>query len=457
MNMKKILLLAVLSFLMLSCRKEFLDKKPDKSIITPTTLEELEALLNNRSNLFNGNTPRLPLVATDNIWTTQENLLSANTEVRNSFLWRTDIYEGESSGDWMYQYQRIFYCNVILEQLLVVDAVDDMEKFNQIKGAALFFRAWSHYELSQQFASPYNVNTANEMLGIPIRTQADVNIRNHRASVQETYNAVIADLLEAEIYLPLEVSNKTRPSKIAIWILLARIYLTMHDYGNALGYAKKALSEKSEVIDYNDYNVDNALSFPSFANGLNEEVILHMASSTNIFVHYLIATSYVDTVLVSQYASKDLRKQLFFTDRVANRYTFKGSYAGNVNFTGLAIDELYLIAAECLIRQGNWLEGISTLNQLLEKRWANGFFEPINVDTGEEALSVVLQERRKELIFRGLRWSDLRRLNQDPMTAVTLVRKIGNEEYYLEPNSIRYTFPIPDQEINNSQIEQNPR
>lgn len=74
-----------------------------------------------------------------------------------------------------------------------------------------------------------------------------------------------------------------------------------------------------------------------------------------------------------------------------------------------------------------------------------------------EVLRLVLNERRKELAFRGIRWSDLRRLNKDERFAVTLSRTLNGQTYQLSPNDKRYVIPIDEQEIRLSGIEQNER
>ena len=60
--------------------------------------------------------------------------------------------------------------------------------------------------------------------------------------------------------------------------------------------------------------------------------------------------------------------------------------------------------------------------------------------------------------MRGLRWTDLRRLNRDPRYAVTLTRSINGTTYMLPPNDARYVYPIPDAVIAaNPGMEQNVR
>jgi hypothetical protein len=101
------------------------------------------------------------------------------------------------------------------------------------------------------------------------------------------------------------------------------------------------------------------------------------------------------------------------------------------------------------------------LNTLIERRWKKKGdeinFIPFTASTETEALTKILEERRKELVTRGLRWSDLRRLNMDPRFQVTLNRSYDHEIYQLLPNDKRYTFAIPQNEIEGSGIEQNVR
>lgn len=189
---------------------------------------------------------------------------------------------------------------------------------------------------------------------------------------------------------------------------------------------------------------------------MNDEVLFHGQMIT--YGYTVRSTTYVDTMLYAAYAEDDLRKQLYFRLRLPNRYTFKGNYTGSsLLFGGIANDEVYLVRAECRVRLGN-LEGArEDLNTLLETRWKEGTFVPVIESDPEILLTRILEERRKELLFRTTRWSDLKRLNMDERFAITLYPKLNGVEYSLPPNDIRYAFPIPDQEIQTSGIEQNPR
>jgi hypothetical protein len=118
---------------------------------------------------------------------------------------------------------------------------------------------------------------------------------------------------------------------------------------------------------------------------------------------------------------------------------------------------LYLIRAECYARAGNISSAMSDLNTLLKTRWVSGTYTDMTATTADEALGKVLIERRKELLMRGQRWTDLRRLNKDSRFAVTLQRVINGTTYTLPPNDLRYTLLIPYNVIQISGIQQNPR
>ncbi|HMR19751.1 MAG TPA: RagB/SusD family nutrient uptake outer membrane protein, partial [Sphingobacterium sp.] len=126
----------------------------------------------------------------------------------------------------------------------------------------------------------------------------------------------------------------------------------------------------------------------------------------------------------------------------------------NYSFQGLDADEQYLIKAECLAHLGSITDAMNTLNHLLRHRHRD--YIDKTATSQAEALEIIRQERRKELLFRGLRWSDLKRYNRDGAN-ITLTRTFGDKTYTLPPNSSRWLFPIPSNEIKTSGIEQNIR
>jgi len=85
-------------------------------------------------------------------------------------------------------------------------------------------------------------------------------------------------------------------------------------------------------------------------------------------------------------------------------------------------------------------------------------FNPVTAASAEDALDSVLVERRKELAFRGLRWSDLRRLNNEG-AGDTIYHGLNGQAHRLSPNSLNYVLPIPPDvlDFNKPAMLNNPR
>jgi hypothetical protein len=224
----------------------------------------------------------------------------------------------------------------------------------------------------------------------------------------------------------------------------------MRDYDNAFIYADSSLMLNNTLLDYNTLNASMSYPVPLF----NDETLFHSIYSTTLTLNLYAKT---DSSLYNDYADNDLRKTIFFKTNSDGSHTFKGSYDGSIRlFNGFAVDEMYLTRAECYARKGNVASAMNDLNTLLSKRWQTGTFTPYTATDANDALTQILNERRKELLMRGIRWTDLRRLNKEPQFQKILVRDIGGSKYYLYPNDKRYVFPIPLEIIQLTGIEQNP-
>jgi tetratricopeptide (TPR) repeat protein len=309
------------------------------------------------------------------------------------------------------------------------------------------------YQLAQIFAPPYDSSTAQTDYGVPLRLEADINEIIQRATLQQTYERIISDLKEAIPLLPAKPLYTTRPSKSSTYALLAKVYLNLRDYNSALLYSDSCLQIQPELLDYNTLDVTATFPIPQF----NEETIFY-----GILVWHDIITPYVagiDTDFYNSYSENDLRKQIFFNDGGRlNSKVFRGSYTNDNLFGGIATDEMYLTRAECYARRGNVVTALNDLNTLLAKRYRDGTFTPYQIDNADEALSIIFTERRKELVMRGVRWIDLRRLNKEEQFAATMNRVVKGTNYSLPPNDPRYTYPIPDEVINfNAGMPQNQR
>jgi len=442
--------IAIVAFF--SCNDGFLETKPDKALLVPETLEDFEYLLNNIA-LMNNRSPYLQEVAADDYFTTDAGFSRIEQYLQDAYIWVPNEHT-ISFEDWTAPYLQIFYANTVLDGLEKIDS--NLEKYNKLKGGALFFRAMAMYSLLQEFAEPYNEDRADEILGLPYPLDSDVNKRPERSTLRKCYTQMIQDIKAAESLLPLKVAFPSEPSGMAAKALLMRVYLVMANYDKAETYAENILAAGTSLMDYNDISATPSKPLvPSEFNG-NPEVIFYTTFCANTYILNIYGLTFVDTLLYASYDDHDLRKSLFFKNKNENQYNFRGSYTIGT-FTGLAVDEVYLVGAECRARRGDREGALEMLNALLEKRWKKGTFEPMEVVDSESVLKIILIERRKELVSRGVRWSDLRRLNPEEALQTTIEKRMTGENYVLPPNDKRYTFPLPEDELSVNDIEQNPQ
>lgn len=446
----KTIISLILLIMLIGCGEEFLEKKPNKSIVVPSTLDDLQALLNN-TGIMN-TTPAIGILGADDYFTTDQGWAEFTNPIeKNGYIWASDVYQGQQScSDWNSPYQQIFYSNVVLDALndLEITPMNEAE-WKALRGRALFHRGFAFYQLAQLFCFPYGED-ARSQPGIPLRLSSEIGAPVTRATLGETYDRILQDLSDANELVPANVIDKTQPSGATTNAALAIVYMAMENYPMAEQSASRALELNNTLLDYNNLNATSIRPVPR----LNDEVIFHNSVISYRFISSTL--TYVDTVLFDTYSNDDLRKTVLFRLRADKRYTFKGNYTGSAApFGGISNNEIYLIRAECRARSGDIPGALDDLNALLVKRWRAGTFVPLTESDPEALLSVVLEERRKELVFRPVRWTDLRRLNRDDRFKKTLARKLNGVVYSLAPNDPRYVYPIPPQEITLSGIEQN--
>lgn len=436
----------------LSCKK-FLDIKPDNSVFTPSSLSEMQALLDDSDRMNDAVTPSIGHASSDNLFINEQNYNATTLLRRLVYIWEPREYY--ASNDWSRGYNAIFNSNYVLDGLKnIKETSENHQVITELRGTAYFYRAYYLLNLAWIYSNSYDANTSQKDLGIVLRENSDPSVESKRASVLETYQSIIRDAEMASQYLPVNVINTRRPSKAAAYGLLARIYLSMRIYDKANEYADRYLGLRNTLLDYNSSEVKPTTNVPFPIN--NPEVVFF--TSMNTFNNTMSGSNVnIDTLLYKSYSDNDLRKTAFFRTN-GNYWRFKGTYTANASrlFTGIATDEILLIRAECRGRLGKRDEALSDINRLMKSRWKNtSIYIPFSASTDNEVLAKILEERRKELVSRGLRWSDIKRLNKEGRN-ILLKRFIGNKEYILNPNDPRYAQPLPTDLIQNSSLPQNP-
>ncbi|MCL5246137.1 RagB/SusD family nutrient uptake outer membrane protein [Cellulophaga sp. 20_2_10] len=492
---KHILLLALLCS-GVSCN-DFLEENPSKTTsVVPETLEHLEQLLNDYNSFGSEGASEL-IYGTDD-FAIQTDLYEGistvySLETVQHGTWDIDYLPTTGRPYWPEEWEKIFTANLIIQNLSSVSGEDSQKQM--VKAEAHFIRAYSYFQMANIYCLPYTNGNKAE-LGLPLKQTTSFEENIERATLEDTYAYIEADLQKAlELNRDLEVvngQNRTwRASTVAVLGFAARYYLSLNDYAMAQSYAEDALDLHSYLRDYN-----TEMSFSTRPNPVT--IFNPDAETVNIeypYTHDLqsIPTDKLEwgesyyyrflsngawnyfpsTELLNSYNQDyDLR----YKYHIVEDYTYdRGavdpaySYPGYIFFfksdilSGPSVPEMLLIKAECQVRQGSWADGIQTANILRGYRIdasAPANIRDLSATSEADALTKVLEERRREMPFVH-RWYDIRRYNNNEVTTDDVIMSrtfypytggsiLGAESpinYTLDKNSRRFARPIPETDI----------
>lgn len=361
--------------------------------------------------------------------------------------------ENVSPMFWGEHYARINLFNTVL--LGIEEATGGAQsRIKSLKAEALLGRAFEYFYLLNEYAKPYDANTAATDLAVPFVTSNDVTQTvPARSTVAFLYDQIITDLENALPNLPLDnTANRYRGSKSAAYSVLARIYFYQRDYENALKYAQLSLANtKATMINYNGV--------------LPERDMLSIHPDV-IYGRMILGNNTATLDFMKSFASNDLRvRRLYYS---TDGYTFKTRGATlfipayvtpvlqYVNI-GTSVQEMKLIIAEAAARKNDLTLALKELDEVRKNRYNTTYVKFESTDK-EQVLIEVLKERSHELAFNGLRWFDMRRLDKENrMDTVYRYNALGEVIATLSPGSDRYTLQIPHQVLSyNPNMVQNP-
>lgn len=447
-------LVVLILLVCLSACSDFLDVKPDGKMKIPQTLDDAEALLNDYTTLNTMYSPNM-LTASDEYTLSLDIYESITIDERAAYTWADDPVI--SATHWMNGYKVVYVSNQVLEVLGAIDEKSvDTNRYRELKGIALFLRAFAHHQILSAHTLPYQRSSASNLMGIPLRLSPALDVVSERANLQTSVDQIAADYRSAAALLGGAALSKGKPNKAAAYGAMARLYLECSDYEKAYAYADSSLILSQDLMDFNGMSSTPRYPIPRF----NEEVLFSAICGYSMPITNLYAL--IDTNLYNEYAANDLRKKFFFTElKQAGKKVirFRGSFdnSAGAGFIGVTTSEMYLVRAETAARLAKLDRAKQDINILRQHRMDKGSFTPVLISDPEELLDFILLERRKELVMRGLRWTDLKRLNLEPNRAIDIKREIGTESYLLKANSLKYAQVIPQVVIDESKVVQNKR
>ncbi|SIN83874.1 RagB/SusD family nutrient uptake outer membrane protein [Algoriphagus halophilus] len=384
---------------------------------------------------------------------------------------------------WRFYYKVIGNANMIIAN---IDAADGPQsEKDEIKGQALAYRAWAHFNLVQLFAKRYEAGGDNSNLGVPIVTEP-ITEGGPRNTVEEVYAQINSDLDTA---IGLLTTGRNAKSHLNINVakgIKARVALTQGNYSLAAQMAKEAQEGYSFMSTEQLYEGFNNVDNPEWIWG-SEQVDDQQTFFASFFAYMSLNFSStnirgnpkaINSLLYDMIPDTDARKGLWdpnasdpelrdpFIDEMTLGSFSKVDYMnrkfiaqGNASSVGdvpyMRVAEMYLIEAEALARSGNDAEAAQVLFDLVSARDSA---YTLSTNTGDALIEEIMIQRRIELWGEGFRFYDLKRLNLPlDRTGANHVDNVINSKYTEEAGTNDWQWKIPIDELNaNDQLVQNP-
>lgn len=437
-QMKKLIILsAVLLTLSVSSCKKFLEVEPTGKVI-PTTAEDFRGLMTSAYFNFPKHKALLAL-RTDEV--TLDEYSQDFQTVRDIYTWQDANADGLTAPfPYAQFYKTIFYSNQVIAD--IDNKVGVTAVTSQIKAEAYILRAYSHFELLNLYAKPYNKATAATDRGVPIATTIDIEQKFPVSTVEAVYTQIFSDLAAGERLLNVDKwdsGTNYRFGKMATQALYARIYEFRGEWDKALAAAQGVLQTNSAL---EDLNVTGSL-LPN--NYLSKENIMSMEDVMDSRTSNI---SLISAHLLGIYnQANDLRFAKYFSKSGSDYVSIKGnSNALKITFRN---GEMYLIAAEAALQTNNKDLALQRLLALKAKRLKPAYYQTeqgrISALSTADLMTEILAERERELAIEGHRWYDLRRYGQPQIK-----HTVSGKDYLLLKNDPRYTVKFPQEALANN-------
>lgn len=393
---------------------------------------------------------------------------SVNGEYISDFL--DDNTNPVTTNKYVSDYAVIARVNQILA---LIDGVEfDAAAKNNIKGQALFLRAFAYFDLVQYFG------------GVPLHLTPAATLQDTAlplSSVDDVYKQIMADAEQAAGLLPDKASQEPgRATSGSAKTLLGNVYVVLKrwadaekvlttingysllgEYSAAFEPANKNSSESIFEIQFKEGNEGLQSNFfyvflPQPISGAEVNAVTGIPENPRSGEGYNIPTPDI----IAAYEAGDKRKSasISYITAGAVEYPYIKKYQHAHSLTNNTNDnwpvyryaEVLLFIAEALNEQDRPNEALQYIKQVRDRA---GLLTPAG-GTKVEVSQLIMQERRVEFAFENKRWLDLVRWGKaDELMKAYGMRVKANPQAYYFPSSIqpapasytniRLLFPIP--------------
>lgn len=383
----------------------------------------------------------------------QENIADFSIPTSNGITTNVHV-----TNQYRLDYQIIARTNQILTTIDAVDFAADSK--NNLKGQALFLRAYAYFELVRYFGK------------VPLHLTAVTNRQEAAlplSSSEVIYTQIIKDADEAgKLLLPKSKQEAGRATSGAAKTLLANVYIVQKKWAEAEKLLKDVVTNDGYALmpDYNDAftttsgNKNNQESvfevqFQEGSAGYNGSIIYNFIPRpiTAAELQPITGTSNPQPLsgegnnaptpdIIAAYEPADKRKDISigyvtlsgslrankvypYIKKFAKPHALHGN-TGN-NWPIYRYSEVLLFLAEALNEQGKAAEAATYLNQVRARAG-------LAASTAANVRDAIYNERRVELAFENKRWFDLVRTGR----AVEVITAYGNR---IKANPQAYYYP----------------
>jgi hypothetical protein len=296
------------------------------------------------------------------LYTDNFDFLSSGTAQLEFYQSNLSVTNSTVKAMWANYYFVIYSCNDMLVQLQNSTGIPVAMK-NSFGAEAKFLRAYANYYLVNCFGK------------IPLIVTTDVNqtAKIAQSDSISVYKQIMQDLGDAQNSLSVTYAGggRVRANKWAATALLARIYLTQHDWVNAEAAATAVINSGLYTPLLGPGNVflanskESILQFCTQNGFITDAASLIPATGTP---GYAASQS-----LLSAFENGDLRKTNWLKSSVVSAvtYYYPFKYHNRTTnsstpeyLTALRVAEEYLIRAEARAQQGNISGAVNDLNTL---------------------------------------------------------------------------------------------
>lgn len=417
---------------------------------------------------------------------------SGNGWYNTTYQWQATRSETNATAyfPWRMYYRLIANANMIINN--VDKATGKLSEKRAIKGEALAYRAWAHFQLVQLYGKRYDkANGTNSQFGGPIMltNKFDGQPRN---TVEEVYAQINKDLDSAIVNLAGYVrANRSHFNVAVAKGIKARVALTMQNWTDAATLAQQARTG-TDIGGTTTFSLMTTTDYRAgFNNYTNREWMWGstvIADQTTYFYSFFAYMSRnfsstnirgnpkaINSALYNNpaFTATDVRKLNFdpagthaslnlpsnFTKKpyTSQKFIAAGEADSRGDVVYMRAAEMYLIEAEAYARMGGQeVAARAALNALRQARETVAGNYVASTNTGQALIDEILLNRRLELWGEGFRYTDLKRLN------LPLNRNGANHSLALclildiPAGDVKWEWLIPKDELNaNPQMVQN--